>query len=174
MLKFVHSLRIKEVQFSLSAPLVLASYLEFTMRSLGRPTEISIAMTLDHFFGNDTESNPAKATRGAGKVLIDNGLIETDGFKDLCSGVRSDRRNSHFGHDFQNALACSFRKVHVRLTRTDSFEESVRNHVIDRVQCKIRVNSCCSKSDEQRNMMNFSSISGLNDETHLSPRLFFH
>ena len=58
-----------------------------------------------HFFEEHSEIDTLHATRSTHKASIDDFIGNTNGFKNLCTFIRLQSRDAHFGHDLQHTLA---------------------------------------------------------------------
>src|ERR1041384_3548036 len=90
---------------ALAPPLVLAADFEPPVRAFGRVGRVRPSVPGRHLLVYLGETDPAHAAAGTGEVPLDEAGIEADRLEDLCAAVGRDRRDSHFGHDLQDALA---------------------------------------------------------------------
>ena len=94
LLELVNGLGIEQVILALATPLVLAAHVE--RPALRGTIRERAAMTALHFAGDLLHPDALDAGRGPGEVLVHHGFVDADGFEDLRTAVRLDRRDAHF------------------------------------------------------------------------------
>ena len=60
------------------------------------------------FAGDDAQANSFYARGRAGEVFIDDLVVKSDAFKDLCASVAGNGGDAHFRHGFNHAFDGSF------------------------------------------------------------------
>ena len=90
------------------------------------------------FFGDDVDADAFNLGRGPGEILVDDRVIEADGFKDLRAAIALDGRNPHLGHGLHDALGDGLQVVLDRLLVVDVLENALANHVVERLERQIR------------------------------------
>ena len=90
MLQSEYSFWIKEVWFSFSAPLIFATYRQSLCARNLSSRWICDVVARNCLFGNHFKIDTTKSRCCANKIFIDEILRETDSFKNLCAGIRSD------------------------------------------------------------------------------------
>ena len=82
------ALRIKQMLFTIFAPLILAA--GFQIVPIAGSWGKALAMALPGFFGNHVDTNTADARRGLGKVFVNHILVQAQRLKDLRAAVTLD------------------------------------------------------------------------------------
>ncbi|CAB4950430.1 unannotated protein [freshwater metagenome] len=105
MLEFVNRLRVEEVIFPFTTPLVFPTNFERTMGPLCWVFGIGKAMT-DCDLGRDfVEANATQTAHRATEVFVDQIVRQANGFENLSTGIGRNRGDAHLGHDLEYALA---------------------------------------------------------------------
>ena len=133
-LQLEHGLRVEQVHLALAAPLVLAAELELAVGPLRGPRRVRHRVAGRDLGGDLVEADAAEAADGAGEVLVDELVAETDRLEDLRAGVAGDGADAHLAHHLQHALAGGLDVVLHGLVRVHAAEavEVLANHVLDR------------------------------------------
>ena len=84
-------------------------------------------VTLNCLFGEGLERNATEARGYAREIFINDFSGETNRFKNLRAGVRSDGRDSHLGHDFEDAFAERFNEICDCLLRGNTGDDTLTN-----------------------------------------------
>ena len=69
------------------------------------------------FAGEHVEADALDARGGAGEVVVDERLIEADGFKDLRAAIALQRADAHLGEGLEQALVDGLDEVLLGLVR---------------------------------------------------------
>ena len=96
-------LRIIEVILTGAAPLVFAAGTQITMRARGPLGRVGHAVANGHFFGEFVEADATHAGGGPGEILVDDILVQTNGFEQLGATIAHDGGDAHLGHDLEYA-----------------------------------------------------------------------
>ena len=178
MLQAIHGLWVEEVVLAFAAPLVFTTQLQLAVCTLLWSRRMCHCMANRDLLGDLIEADATKTRDRSGEVFVDQILCETDGFEDLCSGVRSDGRHAHLRHHLQHTFATCLDVVldclvWVHATeRVKTFTAVSGDHVLDRLEGEILVDCTCTESDQQGHVVHFASVSTLDDEADLCARLF--
>jgi hypothetical protein len=54
--------------------------------------------------GDDVKSDTLDTSLSAGETLVNDAVVDTEGFEDLRSLVRLERRDTHFAHDLEDTV----------------------------------------------------------------------
>src|SRR5487761_2401925 len=95
-------------------------------------------------------------TRNSGEVSINDIARETDGLKDLGTGVGGDRRNSHLRHHLQDTFSCGLDVVVDRRVLRSWSEVAMSRKRGDGLDGEIRIDRGSSEADEQGHVVDFS------------------
>ena len=143
-------LRVEQVRLALAAPLVLAAYVQGAVRGRDAGGRVRLGVAGGDLLGDDVEADAADLGGGAVEVLLDEGLVETDGLEDLGATVGGDRRDAHLGHDLQDALAEGVDQVADGLLGLDVREEGARaDQVLDGLHRQVRVHGRGAEADSR-------------------------
>ena len=115
MLQPEHRLGVEDVELALAPPLVLAADPQVAMGGRLGAVHPGEAVAPGDLLGHLVEADAAEPAHGAGEVLVDQLLGQTDGLEDLGAGVGRHRRDPHLGHDLEHALAAGLDEVAHRL-----------------------------------------------------------
>ena len=162
LLEAVDRLGREEVSFTLAAPLVLSAGGQHGR--VGRALGIGGAMAGEDFLRDDIEADAADARGGPREVVVDDGLVETEGFEHLGAAVTLDRGDAHLGHDLDDALGRSFHQVLARGLVIDAGEQRFPDHVIDRLERHVGIDRGGAVADEQRKVVHFARVTSLDDD----------
>ena len=161
-LQMMDGLGRKEMGFAVVAPLVLAAGRQDG--EVGRAVGIGGAVAGENFLRDDIEADAADARGGPREVVVDDGLVETEGFEHLGAAVTLDRGDAHLGHDLDDALG---RRLHQVLTGglvIDAGEQRFPDHAIDRLERHVGINRGGAIADEEREVVHFTRVTGLDDD----------
>ena len=160
MLQLGDGVRGPHVFFATGAISVFAASIEHGgQHRVGRE---GFGMQTDGFLGHLEDTDTLDVRRRTGEILLDEVLLQANGFEDLGAGVGHVGRDAHLGHDLAQALADGLDEVLGELLGLlgitlgqgfDGFQREVRMHRFGTVTAK------------QREMMYFASGTGLDDQT---------
>ncbi|CAB4561162.1 unannotated protein [freshwater metagenome] len=125
-------------------------------------------MTCDGLLRDDIDIDAAKSRCASDEVLIDERLREADRFEDLCAGVGSDGRDTHLRHHLQDPLAKGFDEIAHCFLWADAGDDSTQDQIFDTFHSKVRIYCCCTKADEERDMMDLADLATLDDQSDSS------
>ncbi len=166
MLELVDRFRVEEVGLTLSAPLVLAAELELAVGTLFGALRIGRPVAGRHLAGQFVEPDAAELADRAGEVLVDERLAEADRLEDLRPGVGRHGRDAHLRHHLEHALVARLDVVADRLVGVQVAHavHAFGDQVLDRLERQVRVDRSGAVADEQRHVMHFAGIAGLDDQ----------
>ena len=171
-LQAIDGFGVEEVIFTFTTPLVLTAQFQLAMRAFFRTRWVRSTMTRCSFNCDFVEPNSAQARNSSCEEFVNKFARQSNGFEDLCSGVRSNSRHAHFRHDLQNTFARCLDVVLAGLAGIDATKTmqanafATQNHVVNGFKSEIRVNCSRAKTNEQRHVMHFSRIAGFHNETN--------
>ena len=123
--------------------------------------------------GDLLDSDPAHTAYRVCEIPVDKILLQSDRLKDLCSLVRLDRRNTHFGCDLYNSM--DHRVVVIVYRRIVVFvQQSGFDQLADGLMGKIRVDRAGPVSQQSCKMVYLSWLSALQDHSHRCSFLCTH
>jgi hypothetical protein len=166
-LQLEHRLGVEQVEFALSAPLVLTTEFELAVGTLFGTGRIRHRVAGRDLSGNLVEADAAELGDRAGEVGVDHGLAEADRFEDLGAGVGRNRRHAHLGHDLEHTLATGLDVVLDGLLGVHPAEavHLLADEVLDRLERQVRVDRSGPVADQQRHVVHFASVAGLDDQS---------
>ena len=107
------------------------------------------------FLGDHIQPDAANPRGGPAKVLVNKGLIQTDGLKDLRAAIRLHGGDPHLGHGLDQALVDRLDKVlhgcFVRHLRQMALADQVR----ERFEGEIGVHATDPVTEQYREVMDF-------------------
>ena len=163
LLQLVDRVGIEQVVLAIAAPLVAAADIE------GRALRLAVgegrAVPRFDVAGDFFHADTFDAGRRPGEVAVDDGLVDADGLEDLGAAVRLDRRDAHLGSHLDDALDGRFDEVLVGGLGVDVGEQTLMDHVVDRLEGQIRVDGAASVTDEQREVVDLARFAGLQDQS---------
>ena len=174
MLQLEHRVRVEQVVLALAPPLVLAADLELAVCPLVGPVQVGQLMPRSDVGGDVVEVDAAHRAAQPGEVLVEHGLRDTDRLEQLRAGVGGDRGDAHLRHHLQHALAGGLDVVRQRLLAGDVTEQAPVDHVADRLEGHIGVDRPDTEADQHRHVVHLAGVTGLDDQTHLSPGALAH
>ncbi len=98
-------LRIEHVGLALAPPLILAPDAQGAVRGRDAGRRVGRRVPELHLARDDVEAHPTQRGGGAGEVLVDQLLGESDRLEHLGTPVGHDRGDPHLRHHLQHALA---------------------------------------------------------------------
>ena len=110
-------------------------------------------MQRQSFLGDFKYANAFDRGRGATEIFVNQRMIEADCFKNLRAAIRHIRRNTHFGHDFHQALANRFGVV---VNRVFSRDAQIGGQMFQRLHGQVRMHRFSAIAGQQGEMMRFT------------------
>src|SRR5690606_23371987 len=162
-LQLEHRVGVEQVRLALPAPLVLAADLQGPVRRLVA-RGVGAGVPRGDLAGQDVEADAAEPGRGAGEAAGDDVLAEPDRLEDLRAGVGRDGGHAHLRHDLQDALAVRLHEVPDGLLRLDALDGAAADEVLDGLDREVRVDRGRAVPDEQRHVVAFAGLAGLDDQ----------
>src|SRR5262249_34322296 len=112
----------------------------------------------------------ANARRGAGKVLIDDELIDADGLEDLRVLVARDRADAHLRHDLEQVF---FQRLDVlgaglRWARVVG-QKPVPAHRRDGLEREVRIHRARAEAEEEREVFDLARLARLDHDARAYP-----
>src|SRR5436190_16864488 len=104
-LELEHRLRIEEVVLAFAPPLILTTEVQVAVRAFDRAIGVGDAVASGDLLGDLVQTDAVEARDGAGEVLVDELLGQTNRLEHLRTGVGRDRGDAHLRHDLEHALA---------------------------------------------------------------------
>ncbi len=128
-------------------------------------------MTHKHFLRDHVHAHAADAGRRPGEVLGDDVLPQTHRLEHLRTVIALNGRNAHLGHHLDHTLGRGLRVVLARELRVDVGDQPLVDHAFDCLEGEIRVHHGAAVADEQREVVHFARLAGLERETqaHAQP-----
>src|ERR1041385_3772146 len=97
MLQFIYRVRIPVVVLTLDAIVDLPAEIELSYRH----RLIGQTVAPKRLFADIENTDPLHARRCAGKIAVNEFVVESNGFEDLSAAVGLHRRNAHLRKDFE-------------------------------------------------------------------------
>ncbi len=129
-----------------------------------------------HFALDLGQADAADARRGVGEVLVDEGLVEADGFEDLRAAIGLDRGDAHLGHHLHETLVhgldeITHRRLVQRLVALAALDglllqDALLDEVVEGLECEVGVHGVGAITDQRREMVHFARGTGLDQEAH--------
>uniref|UniRef100_A0A6J5ZWJ4 Unannotated protein n=1 Tax=freshwater metagenome TaxID=449393 RepID=A0A6J5ZWJ4_9ZZZZ len=127
-------------------------------------------MPLKRFLAKNIQANSPDPRRSPGEVAIDELLLESDRFEDLCTAVRLNRRDAHLGDRLQKPLAKRLDDIALGLVRAvHSVDVTLGSHFGGAVEQQIRVDCARPVADQRGEVMNLARLSAFKNEPCLQP-----
>ena len=104
MLEAKNGLRVEQMVFTFTAPLVFTPHLEGSVRPLLGTLGIRRSVALGHLVGQDIEADTSQPAHRSPEATVDHLVTEANGLKDLGSRIGGHRGDAHLGHHLQDAL----------------------------------------------------------------------
>src|SRR6266850_8353674 len=120
-----------------------------------------------HLSCDDVHSDPAYARGGAGEVLVDQVMIQSDGFEDLGAAVTLDRRDAHLRNYSDHALGHSFYVVLHCMVVVGFGQMPLVDHVAQSLECEIRIDGCRAIPQKQRKVVDLAGLAGFQYKSDL-------
>ena len=168
LLQRVDRLRIEKVRLALATPLVFAADVERVAVRLA--IRECVAVPDDRFLCDDADVRALDARRGRREVFVHDRLIESDGLENLRAAVALHRRDADLRRDFDHALRRGLDEILHRLLVVHIHEQSLANHVVERLEGEIRIDGAAAVADERAEVMHFARLAAFEHEIHLRAR----
>ena len=139
MLQAVHGFGIEQVELAFPPPLVLTASPQISMSYFFRVVEIRETVPQRNLFGKNVEVNAPQLRGCVGEIVVNDLIRKAYTFKYLSTGVTSNSRDTHLGHDFEHALRTSFDVVPHRCFAVNFCDRALFDEIFDRFDCEIRV-----------------------------------
>ena len=173
MLQLEYSLGIEQVGLAFATPLVLTTQFEVAMSAIFRTTRVRHLVASGNFACNFIESDAAKLRNRSSEILVHNVRPKADRFEDLRAGVGGHSGHTHLRHHLQNTFAAGLDVVvdSGRLFDRSKAMHVLGNQVFDRFEGQVRIDCPGAEPDQQRHVVHFASVSGLDNKTRHGPLL---
>src|ERR1035441_918903 len=169
-LQLVDGLRIKQVVLPVVAPLVLAAGVK--QMAVDRAVREGVLVPLEHFLGNDLDTHSGHARGRAGEVLIDELLLQADGFKDLRAPIALDRRDAHLREHLHHALHRRLEVILAGRLVVNARQQPLPYHVVQGLEREVWVDGAAAINDEERILMDLARRAGFEHQTNAGARAF--
>ena len=116
------------------------------------------------FPGDFRDADAFDARRRVAEILIDQVLLDTDGFENLRAVVAVDRRNAHLGHDGQDALDGGVHVVVAGLFISHLAQLAFENQFLDGFEGDVGVDGRDAVADERAEVVDFPRFARFEDE----------
>ncbi len=170
-LKSEHRLRVEQVRRALAAPLVLAAHLESLVCERGRVVRVGRLVARGVLVGDHVDADAAEQRGGAGEVLVDELLAESDRLEGLGAGVGADDGDAHLRHDLQHTLAERLDQVLLGLLGRQALDHAAEHETLGGLHREIRVDRARAVADEEGDVVHLAHVTGLDDDADLHARL---
>ncbi len=167
-------LGVEEVMLAVASPLVIAAHVQgLVVRH--RPVRIALVVVLPVLRLDLRQTDALDAGRGPGEVLVDDRLLQADGFEDLGAVVGLDRGDAHLGHGLQHTLAKGLEQVLPGLVDVDRrrvgrrFDQAVDAHPLHRLERQVRVDGVGPVADEQAEVHDLARFARLHHDGRAGP-----
>src|SRR5581483_4307318 len=167
-LQLVNRLRIEQVVLAVVAPLILAARLQDV--AIDRTIREGASMPRQGFLGDNLDVRPFNSGRSPGKEFVDEFLRQADRFEDLGAPIALNGRDAHFANDLYNALNGPFEVILASGLVIDPGQQPLPDHVIECFERQVRIYRAAAIADQQREMVHFAWLAGLEDQTNLGAR----
>ena len=98
------------------------------------------AVNTQRFFGHLKHTDAFHIRGGSSEIFVNKCARQSDGFKNLRTGVRHVGRNAHLGHHFTKTFANGFDEIFNRLLAVEvCSEQAAFTHIKQRFHGEIRV-----------------------------------
>ena len=154
------------------APLIVAAYAE--RAAVGLNVGEGVRMALERLSRDPLKPHALDLRRRPREVLINNFLIEAHGLEDLRTSIRFNRRDSHLGHHFDNAL---YGTVYIALFGFFVgviVEHPLADHVVEAFECHIGIDRLRTVARQQAEVVHLARFARLNCQTDARARLVAH
>ena len=115
----------------------------------------------DGFFHDFEDTDAFHLRRSAGEVLVDQRLLQADGFEDLRAGVGHVGRDAHLRHDLEQALADALDEVLDGLLAG----LGVARQLLQAFQREVGMHGLGAVAGEHGEVVRFAGAAGFDDET---------
>ena len=115
----------------------------------------------DAFFGNLKNTDAFDLARCAGEVLVDRLAVQADRFKQLRAAVTHVGADTHFRHDFRQALADGFDVV-VNGFVSAQITRQIFMNSLQRFHSEVGMNRLSTITRQHRKVMYFTCRAGFN------------
>jgi len=156
MLQLEHRVRIEQVVLAVTAPLVLAARVQLVDTGRLRPIRALVAHA--GFLRDDVDANAADTRCRVREEAIDEFLMQTERLEDLRPAIAGQRRDAHLRHHFEDALVERLHVVIDRILSRHPGDQPVRDHVVNRLECEIRIDDAGAVAKQERHVVHFAGV----------------
>src|SRR5690349_8268168 len=110
------------------------------------------------FLRDNLNPSSFNAGRSPGEILVDKILLQPNGLEALGAPIALDRGNAHLRDDLDHALHSTLEVVLAGGFVIDAGEQSLPEHVVDRLEGEVGINRAAPIPDQQSKMMHFTRL----------------
>ena len=144
------------MEFAFRAPLILPA--DFQSVAVDLTVWERDSMPGQSFLSEHVQANAFDAGRRPRKILIDDIMVQADGFENLRAAIALNRRDAHLGHGLHYAFDGSLDELLNGLVMVDIRQHLFPDHVFESLEHQIRVDRAAAVTDQQREMMHLARL----------------
>ena len=167
LLQQVDAARVEQVEFAVPAELVLAVHVERPAAHRGGGERLG--MLLRGFARDLGQADALHARRGPGEVAVDQIALEPDRLEDLRPAVGLDRRNTHLGHDLDDALDRGLDVAVDRVRVLRAGQQALADHVVEAGIHQVRVDRLRAVAEQQAEVVHLAGLAGFQHQPDPGP-----
>ena len=172
-LQLVDGLRIKQVVFPVLAPLVLAAGVE--QMAVDRAVRERALVPEQDFLRNDLDPHAFNARGRAREVLVNERLLQADGFKNLRAPIALDGGDAHLREHLHDALHRGLEVIlagGLVINARQEPQKPLPQHVVEGLEGEVGVDGAAAIADEERILVDLARLAGFEHQTHAGARAF--
>ena len=124
-------------------------------------------MAIGSFAFDPFQTDAAYSRWGPGEILVDQFLVQAHRFEDLRAAVALHSGDAHLGHHFKHAFLVGFDEVILGVIGFGPVDLTGLGQAPNGGQSQVWVDRAGAISNEQREVMNFAGVTGLQDQCRL-------
>ena len=164
MLESENRLRVKQMVFTLTTPLVLTAQFQLAVRLLLRAGQERFAVAVPDCLCNGLQANAADRGKTTREVFVQELLVQAHDIGQLCAAIRRHRGDAHLRHHFQQSLDRRFRVVIERGLEIHIAQGALFAQLVDCFVTHVGVNGIRAESDQHGDIVDLADISCLHDQ----------
>ncbi len=128
-----------------------------------------VPVPLQHLLGDRLDADALDPGGGAGKVFVDDRLIQAHGLEDLRAAIALDGGNPHFGHRLHHPLGGGLDDIFHRRRLIDAGEQPFGEHLLDVFENQVRIDGAGAIADEKGVLVDIARFGGFEDQPDQRP-----
>ncbi len=173
MLELADGERVQQVMLAAHAVLIIAAHGQFGVVA-GDGLEGERVLHL-RFAGQHIEPDAFDAGGGAGEVLLDQSLVQADGFEDLRAAIALQGGDAHFREGLKQAFVDGLLEIAQCLFESEAVGQiAAQGHVFQGFDGQVRVHGTGAVTDQEGEVHDLTRLAGFDNQGDLGTGFLAH